>query len=889
MEEPGITSRQDQAQTRPDTGSDASGRALSTAEPTADDARAAPLHQRLYRQLVRGLRRFAAPLLTPQNRQRQSLSRSEERLRLALEGSREALWDWDTQLKTAWFSPRWQQIIGFSDAQMRTYQWAEHIHPEDIEALHAQVNRLYGETLDYLHVICRHRYHSGGETGWKWIEARAACQRDAHGRVRRIAGHLRDIDAEQRAKLALRQSEMRMAEAQRVAHFGDWLLDIRSGELQWSEQTRVLLGVTPQVRPSPQLLLRLVHPEDRQRLRRLRRRVMAGECDYDIEYRIRSDDGDIRWLHSIARAEYDAEGRLLRLIGVLQEITQRRSTEHALRRSDKRLREAIEALEEGFALWDANDQLVMCNRRYRELYAEIDELIAPGATFTELLQASLQHGAVVLEGEAPQSWLARVRELHREGGVREHQLASGSLLRITERRTAEGGTVSVHSDITELRSAVGEVRRLAYYDDLTALPNRALFRRQLLDATRRARRSGRPLALLFLDLDRFKNINDSLGHAAGDELLRLTAQRLREALRDSDTVARLGGDEFTILLPDLASRDSATRIAEHLLQVLGRAYRLGEHSVYAEASIGITLCPEQGTEPEALLRQADMAMYAAKQRGRNTLAYFTAELTERAQHFLRAESELRQALAERALRIHYQPVVELASGRIAGAEALARWPDGDGGLHDTEQMISVAEETGLIDDLGERVLSDALAACRDWRSSDGGPLHLAVNLSGRQLRSGFDATRLAGLLAKYDFPAQQLVLEITESTFLEHSQSTLQNLQELRELGARLALDDFGTGYSALGYLRRYPVDLIKIDHSFVSGMHVDDGHRALVEAIIAMAQGLKLQVVAEGIETTAQAADLAQLGCLWGQGYHFSPALPADQFHARLLCTDNP
>ena len=832
--------------------------------------------------LGRRLRHFAELLLAPLNRRRQSLRRSEERLRLALDGSREALWDWDMRRNTVWFSPHWQQIIGFSDAQMHSYRWVEQVHPEDVEAVRAQIQRNYREEPDYLHGVFRHRCFVDGVAGWKWIEARGTCQRDAHRRALRMAGHLRDIDAERRTELALRRSEMRMAEAQRLACFGDWELDLRSGELHWSAQTRSLLEVPPEATPSPQLLLRLIHPEDRALLRKLRRQVNDGERDYDIEYRTRTAGGDTRWLHSIARAERDADGRLQRLVGVLQDVTQRRGAEHALRRSESRLREAIEALEEGFALWDADDRLVLCNHRYRELYADVGELIVPGAAFIELLRASLQRGAVTLD-EPPERWLAHCRELHMGGGVREHRLSGDRLLQVTERPTAEGGTVSIHSDITELRSAIGEVRRLAYYDDLTGLPNRALFHRLLLDAARQARRSGRPLALLFLDLDRFKNVNDNLGHAAGDELLCLTAQRLREALRESDVVARLGGDEFTILLPDLASRDSATRTAELLLQILGRAYHLGEHRIHAEASIGITLCPEQGTEPEALLRQADMAMYAAKQRGRNTLAYFTTELTERAQRFLHMEGELRHALAERALQVHYQPVIELASGHIAGAEALARWPKADGGLHDTEQMIAVAEETGLIDDLGERVLCDALATMRDWRGSDGGPLHLAVNISGRQLRAGFNAARLAELLAEQRFPARRLILEITESTFLDRSPSTLRSLQELRELGVRLALDDFGTGYSALGYLRQCPVDFIKIDRSFVAGMRTDGGHRALVEAIIAMAQGLHMQVVAEGIESAAQAADLVQLNCLWGQGHHFSPALSAAQFATRL------
>lgn len=824
-------------------------------------------------------------LIRNARQRRDAAQRSEDRFRLALEGGRDAIWDWDMRRNKIWFSPGWQKIIDFSDAQMRAYDWASEVHPEELDEAQAQLRAHYSGELEHFQLIYRHRYGdltNNDGPQWKWIEARGECQRDANGRAIRFTGHLRDIDQQVRAEQALRNSEQRMVEAQRIARFGGWSWDIRHWRMHWSAQARQLLGVAEDAAPSPELLLQLAHPDDRQHVLEMRRQVFEEDREYNLEFRLQLDDGNIRWLHSIARADYDHRGQVTHLAGVLQDVTARREAEDALRRSERRLRDAIEALQEGFVLWDAEDRLVMCNTRHRELYAGLNDLLVPGVHFEALLQAALERRLVMIQ-EPQNDWLARRRQLHREGGSVDLQQSDGRWIQLTERRTAEGGVVGVGNDITELRHTTAEVQRLAYYDDLTGLPNRALFRRQLLDASRQAKRREQLMALMFLDLDRFKNLNDSLGHAAGDQLLCGAAQRLRGALRDSDIVARLGGDEFTILVQNLESPDNATRLAEQLLEVLGEPYQINDHQVHAEASIGITLCPDYGLAPDTLLRQADMAMYAAKANGRNTLAYFTPELTAKAQRFMYLEGELRKALAQGQLAVYYQPAIDLHSGHIAGAEALVRWHDANGALHDTEELVSVAEETGLIDELGKQVINQALAESRHWHDGRGKPLHIALNVSGRQFRSGFGRERIIDLLAEHDFPAQRLILEITESTFLDQGEATLQSLQGLRDLGLRLSLDDFGTGYSALGYLRRYPVDILKIDRSFVAALGEDRSHGALVEAIVAMAHSLHLRVVAEGIETPEQAEQLATMGCTWGQGFHYAQALPATEFEALL------
>jgi diguanylate cyclase (GGDEF)-like protein len=440
-------------------------------------------------------------------------------------------------------------------------------------------------------------------------------------------------------------------------------------------------------------------------------------------------------------------------------------------------------------------------------------------------------------------------------------------------------------DISAHKRNEATVHRLAYYDELTGLPNRAQFRSHLESACQLAQHGHQQMALMFVDLDRFKNVNDTLGHAVGDGLLRRVARRLRSALRDSDVVARLGGDEFTVLLQNLRRPQDATHVAEQLLAELARPCEIHGHRVHTAGSIGITLCPQDGSDPDTLLRQADMAMYAAKRAGRNTMTYFTPALTERAQRYLQLEGLLRRRLAENTLEVYYQPVVNLASGAITGCECLLRCRDYRDELLNTEELVKVADEAGLSEQLFEHILRKVTAAARHWHDSDGNPLPINVNVASSQLRGALEQSTLLTQLETTQFDLSRLVLELTESAFIGPSPELPEWLRTLRQRGVRVALDDFGTGYSALGYLRRFPVDILKIDRSFVVDMIEDPTHEALVSAILAMANSLSLKVVAEGVETFSQAQRLQELGCHFGQGYLWSPGLPAKAF-SELLAT---
>jgi diguanylate cyclase (GGDEF)-like protein/PAS domain S-box-containing protein len=443
-------------------------------------------------------------------------------------------------------------------------------------------------------------------------------------------------------------------------------------------------------------------------------------------------------------------------------------------------------------------------------------------------------------------------------------------------------------DVTERRQIEGKMRALAYFDSLTGLPNRAQFKELLARAVKRSARGEERMAVMFLDLDRFKQINDSLGHSAGDELLKEVAARLSSCVRGTDDVgrgadghadghatARLGGDEFTVLLDRLRSPEDAARVAARIVQAMARPFAVAGNELFVSASVGIAVYPADGTDVDTLLKNADVAMYYAKDSGRNNYKFYSSELNARALERLNLERDLHRALERKELLLHYQPQVDAASGRVTGVEALLRWKHPARGLVPPGQFIPIAEQTGLIAPIGDWVLGEACRQAREW-SAQGIDLEMWVNVSGLQFRDGKLAASIRGALEATGLEPGRLVIEATETIMLENREATLGILRDLRALGIRIALDDFGTGYSSLAYLKRFPLDTLKIDGSFVRDLGTDAEDRAIVEAIIAMAQALKLNVLAEGVETSDQAALLQRMGCQRMQGYYFARPAPA-------------
>lgn len=440
------------------------------------------------------------------------------------------------------------------------------------------------------------------------------------------------------------------------------------------------------------------------------------------------------------------------------------------------------------------------------------------------------------------------------------------------------GTYGVARDVSARKQAEATITFQAYHDMLTGLPNRALFKDRLAQAIANARRHGLILAVMFLDLDRFKAVNDTLGHLVGDELLQLTSQRLRNCLREGDTLARIGGDEFMLLLPHIRTRDNAAYIAQKILAALKAPFHLSNHELYISASIGIAIYPDDGVLQETLIKHADIAMYSAKDGGRNAFRFFDANLNQSLTGRIALERDMRQALAREEFEIHYQPKVDIMSGRIIGMEALLRWRHPQRGMILPEEFIPIAEESGLIGPLSDWVLNTACSQARKWQEQALPRTSLAINLPARQIEHPDFVEQFVRVLRDHQLGGSGIGIEITESTLMRDLEGSVHKLRQLSGIGVEISIDDFGTGYSSLSYLKRLPVHCLKIDRSFVHDLDTHENGTTLVAGIAAMAKGLRLNLVAEGVETQAQLDYLRAVGCDAYQGFLFSQAVAAEE-----------
>ncbi|HUG24270.1 bifunctional diguanylate cyclase/phosphodiesterase [Piscinibacter sp.] len=529
---------------------------------------------------------------------------------------------------------------------------------------------------------------------------------------------------------------------------------------------------------------------------------------------------------------------------------------------------------------DLQARYLLVNRRYREVFTDGADVVGRRVDEVFPSEQAMIYALADQRAAGSDGFVEHETDVE-HGGVTRTYLTQRFPLRRSDGELFAIGCVA--TDITERKNHEQRIRYLAQNDVLTGLPNRTVFRDRVSQAIVHAQRSGAQVAVMFLDLDHFKNVNDSLGHDTGDELLKAAAARLRGCLRAGDTAARQGGDEFVICLPTLADGQHAIPIAEKLLEALRQPFSVGANELHVRGSLGISLYPCDGHDADALMRAADAAMYHAKEKGRDTFRFFTAELNEAAQRRLGLANRLYEALQRGEFVLHYQPKIDLQSGRICGAEALLRWPQADGSFIAPTEFIRVAEETGLIGALGEWILRDACRQAAAWHALGHDAISLAVNLSPQQLlRPGFPLLA-ERILQETGLPARLLEIEITEGVLMARSVENMAALEALAALGIRLAIDDFGTGYSSLAYLQRFPVSVLKIDRSFTDGLGTEAGDTAIVTAIIAMAHSLRLDVVAEGVETAEQAAFLRTHGCQAAQGFHFSRAVTPEQF-VRLL-----
>ena len=761
-----------------------------------------------------------------------------------------------------YLNPRCAEVVGLPIAACLGFGWAQRLHPDDRAPTQAAWDQAIATGQGYRQE--RRYVHEGGQCVRALVDIRP--EHDAEGRVRAWFGTTTDITAE-------RSSHDELA---RFFELSSELLCVAGEDgtfRQLSESWERVLDF-----PREQLLSitmrSLVHPDDRQvtdaALQALRRNGGLAR----FQNRCRTRKGDWRKLDWSATLDTDSR----RMHAVARDISEQGEFEARLRLAGAVFDHALE----GIMVTNAQGLIVAVNAAFSEItgYSSEEALgkrpkVAQAGTRDRAL-----FGEILQSLDATGRWQGEVWNRRRNGEI------YPQWLNVTAARDPAGQTthiVALFSDVTELRSSEMRLERLAHYDPLTGLANRTLLFSRLEHAVAQARRQASRVAVLFLDLDRFKNINDSLGHPVGDELLISLSRRLQHRIRTGDTFARLGGDEFVVVMEALREPTDAASLAAALAEQLAEPFTTAEGAIlYVSVSIGISLFPDNGQDAASLIRNADAAMYHAKEGGRGTYRFYTSSLTDAVNLRLELDTRLRGALEREEFILQYQAKYD-PSGRITGAEALVRWQPNDRPMVPPNQFIPVAEDTGLIIPLGEWVLREACREARRWLDEGLGRLTVAVNVSNVQFRSRHLVDRVREILGETRLPPELLEIEITESAIMEPVQDAVLHLDGLRSLGVQLALDDFGTGYSSLAALKRLPLQVLKVDQSFVRGLPEDKSDEQIVRTIVTMAQNLGLTTTAEGVETPAQLDLLRAIGCNAFQGYLMARPEPAEGFVARV------
>lgn len=674
--------------------------------------------------------------------------------------------------------------------------------------------------------------------------------------------------------LALQDSEERLRLALDAAEMGSWELDVVSRKLVRMGTSDELFGFSSEVISATwDALLNRVYIEDRASVSAALDYAVMSEASCLIEFRSQRDNGEMRWLKvqgKVFGARRDVGGH--RIVGVVQDITDRKATEQSLRQAAT----VFAASPDGILVLDSNLRILSANESYCAITGDAPADVIgqqPRQLSNNLLSAQARRDILhTLQNSG--TWTGDLQ------GIRKNGETFPLLANIAAVRDDQGQLthyVVVFSDLTAVRNAEHKLYHLAHHDPLTGLPNRLLARDRLETALDRARRRQTRVALLFIDLDYFKRVNDTLGHNVGDELLRSIAQRLQNCVRHEDTVARLGGDEFMVMLDRIERIEEVVIVTEKIIASLNQPIRLEARELSISASIGISLYPDDAESRDDLIRAADTAMYTAKGQGRNRYTFYTATMTAAAVHYMELDQDLRRGLKQNELTLYYQPQISVATGEVIGVEALIRWQHPTKGLVGAMDIIPIAEESGLIVEIGEWVLRRACEQAREWREAGLRPLRIAVNVSARQMHQARLVGVIKNIFAETEMQPGQLEIEITEST-LQSEDACLATLRELKSLGVTLAIDDFGTGYSCLSSLKNLPIHRVKIDRAFVRDIPQDLNDVAITEAIIAMAHRLQLQVVAEGVETIEQEELLRSRGCDEVQGYLYAKPLPSNE-----------
>ncbi|MBB4196733.1 diguanylate cyclase (GGDEF)-like protein/PAS domain S-box-containing protein [Rhodoblastus sphagnicola] len=776
---------------------------------------------------------------------------------------------------------RFAEMMRRPVAEMLTLGPPDLIHPGDLERVSGQWFAAMDSTGQWESTV-RH-VGPNGETIWMRLGV-SLRNRDESGRPARCIAVLQDISETVEITERLRESEQLLRLGQQVARIGSFTRDLPTGEITCSAELRAIFGhASDESTLSTQGWLDLVHPDDRARIVAATRDAVARRApDIAFSYRInRKDDGDLRYIEMRARYQFDAEGLPARSVGVIMDTTERNLAEDQLRESETLLRLGMTAGGIGAYHRDIRSGEIRCGAETRALHG----LPAEGPISTQdWLATLLPEDAKRIMEELARNFARREPEFsfhyrfrrEPDGPIRHMEVRSSHHYDDKGKPLTAAGVVI---DVSRRIVAEQKLAHAARHDALTSLPNRVLFRDRMDLALARARR-GEKFALLCLDLDRFKEVNDTLGHPVGDSLLVEVAARLRAQLRETDTLARLGGDEFAIIQAGLATPNDSVSLSRRLIECVSEPYDIEGNHLVVGVSIGIAIAPEDGALYEDLFKAADMALYRAKADGRGGWRWFEPEMNARMQMRRAVEVDLRQALERNEFELRYQPIVDTATRRIKSFEALIRWRHPERGLIAPDAFIPLCEEIGLITPLGAWVLREACAQAAHWPE----PIGVAVNISPVQFtgrRKLLETVELALLTS--GLAPERLEIEITETAVLQNTDATLGILRDLKKLGARIAMDDFGAGYSSLSSLQSFPFDKVKIDRSFTRGLEQSRKSDAIVTAVTDLCKGLEMCATAEGVETESQFEALRRRGCQEAQGYLFSRPCEAGEIPALI------
>ncbi|MEN8303153.1 MAG: EAL domain-containing protein [Campylobacterota bacterium] len=813
--------------------------------------------------------------------------RLKERTELALLGSQAGIWDWNTVTNEVYFSPRWKEMIGYRDDELENEfsSWESRVYHDDLKAIYVGLEENMEGKTDRYEGVHRLRHKDGH---WVWILSRGKALFDEDGKAVRMSGTHIDISQQKKVEQKLLKKTREFKAIYEGSKDAIAILDTESNFLQVNQAYVEMTGMSEEELLATSCIA-LSAPEDIERSKKVVKEALKVGFVKNYEKRCLVKNGEYINVDMSISLLKDPD----RLLTSVRDVTKRKNIEECLAIQYSLLNTIVDTVPVRIFWKDVDGVYLGANRLFLDdgqidsaddIIGKTDYDMPWGETEAQLYR---DDDLAVIESDVAKINFEETQTDDKGNTVT--LLTSKIPLKDTNGKMI--GILGNYVDITDQRNTEEELRKQkdilahqAHHDALTGLPNRTLFNDRLEQATEKAKRNNTKVALLFIDLDHFKEINDSLGHDVGDTILTTVTQRLEETIRDQDTLARLGGDEFTIVLEDLLQGEDASLLAQKILESLAKPINVEDNALYVSSSIGISLYPDDGDSSTDLLKYADSAMYRAKDEGRNNFQFYSAEMTELAFERVVMETNLREALKSEDFIVYYQPQVNGVENRITGMEALIRWKHHTMGIVSPAKFIPIAESTGLIVELDRFVMKTAMRQFADWYAKGLNPGVLAMNLSIKQLRKKDFITVFDALIKETGCKSEWLELEVTEGQIMKKPEESIEILNQINELGVELAIDDFGTGYSSLSHLKKLPINKLKIDQSFVMDLPDDEEDVAISRAVIALAKSLNLKVVAEGVETREQKDFIVENGCDNIQGYFYAKPMPADELERVLL-----